>query len=139
MIRKEINKRIVFVIGSMRRGGAERVISILANQFADKGWDVQIIALLDGSNDYILRDSIKVTTINDKRKTRIQQLPSWLIKLRTIFKKYNPDVIVSFIARINILTLIASLGLNKKTIISERNDPKSDGRSMIVKLATYLI
>ena len=132
-------KKIIFVIGSMRRGGAERVISILANEYADNGWEVQIITLLDDSNDYILRDSIKVINITDDKKSRIQKIPFWLIQLRRTFKQFNPDAIVSFIARINILTLIASLGLNIKIIISERNDPKSDGRSWIVKIATYLL
>ncbi len=132
-------KKIVFIIGSMGRGGAERVISILANEYADNGWDVQIITLLDNSNDYILRESIKVINIINDKKSRIQNIPFWLIQLRRTFKQFNPDVIVSFVARINILTLISSLRFNKKIIISERNDPKSDGRSWLVKMATYLL
>lgn len=132
-------KKIAFIIGSMRRGGAERVISILANDYADRGWEVQIITLLDNRNDYVLKDSINVINITDNSKSRIQQLPIWLIELRRVFKKFDPDVIVSFIARINILSLISSLGLNKKVTISERNDPKSDGRTLIVKMATYIL
>lgn len=136
---EDSKKKIIFIIGSMRRGGAERVISILANEYSDNGWEVQIITLLDNSNDYILRDSIKVVNITDAKKSRIHQLPFWLIKLRRQFRKFNPEVIVSFIARINILTLIASLGLNKKIIISERSDPTADGRGIFVKLATYFL
>lgn len=136
---EDSKKKIIFIIGSMRRGGAERVISILANEYSDNGWEVQIITLLDNSNDYILRDSINVINITDAKKSRIQQLPIWLIELRKQFKKFNPDVIVSFIARINILTLIAALGLNKKIIISERSDPTADGRGVFVKLATYFL
>lgn len=136
---EDSKKKIIFIIGSMRRGGAERVISILANEYSDNGWEVQIITLLDNSNDYILRDSIKVINITDDKKSRIQKIPFWLIQIRRTFKQFNPDVIVSFIARINILTLIASLGLNKKIIISERNDPKSDSRTWFIKMATYLL
>lgn len=132
-------KKIVFIIGSMRRGGAERVISILANEYADNSWEVKIITLLDDSNDYILRESIEVINIIKDKKSRILNIYFWLIQLRKTFKQFNPDVIVSFIARINILTLISSLGLNKKIIISERNDPKSDGRSWVVKMATFFL
>ena len=38
--------KISFFIGSMGGGGAERVISILANHYASKGWDVEIALLL---------------------------------------------------------------------------------------------
>lgn len=39
-------KKLTFFIGSMGKGGAERVISILANHFVDSGWAVDIIMLL---------------------------------------------------------------------------------------------
>ncbi|MTK62903.1 glycosyltransferase, partial [Turicibacter sanguinis] len=47
-----------------------------------------------------------------------------------------PDKIVSFVAIINIITIIACLGLNKEIIISERNDPYSDGRSRFIDILT---
>ena len=34
---KSDSKKITFILGSMGKGGAERVISILANEYADKG------------------------------------------------------------------------------------------------------
>ena len=43
----KIVKHISFVIGGMTRGGAERVISILANYYASKGWKVDIVMMLD--------------------------------------------------------------------------------------------
>ena len=35
-------KKIVFVIGGMSRGGAERVISVVANRLADRGYCVYL-------------------------------------------------------------------------------------------------
>ncbi|WP_170075522.1 glycosyltransferase family 4 protein [Paraclostridium dentum] len=133
------NKRIMFIIGSMRRGGAERVISILANNYAKSGWDVDIITLLDDSNDYDLDSRINLKPIFKLGKSKFIQLPNWIFSIRRHVKDSNPDFIVSFIARINVITLISCLGLKKPIIVSERNDPKSDGRSFFVKISTYVM
>lgn len=133
------NKRIAFIIGSMRRGGAERVISILANSYAARGWSVDIITLLDDSNDYILEDSIVVRQFGSKIKSRIRQLPHWLSSIRSYVKENNPEYIVSFIARINIITLISCMGLNKSIVVSERSDPRADGRSIFINFATRML
>ena len=53
-------KRVAFVIGSMGRGGAERVISILSNSYIKKGWQVDIIMLLENRVEYELSDQINV-------------------------------------------------------------------------------
>ena len=56
--------KISFFIGSLRRSGAERVISILANHYASKGWDVEIALLLDMTVGYELDERIKVVNLN---------------------------------------------------------------------------
>ena len=43
-------------IGGMGMGGAERVISILANYFSDKGMTVDIVLLLNNSVKHELRE-----------------------------------------------------------------------------------
>ena len=136
---KKDNKRITFLIGSMRRGGAERVISILANNYIKKGWNVDIITLLDDSNDYNLDNRVNIMPICQVSKSKLYQLPSWIFNIRKHVKENNPDIIVSFIARINIITILSCIGLNKKIIISERNDPKADGRGFLVKILTYML
>jgi glycosyltransferase involved in cell wall biosynthesis len=137
---KRSNKhQIVFIIGSMRRGGAERVLSILANSYAEKGWQVNILTLLDDSNDYDLNKNIKVQPICNLGESRIRQLPKWISNIRSHVVENKPDRIVSFIARINIIAMFSCIGLNQRLIVSERNDPDSDGRSIIVRFASYLL
>lgn len=133
------NRSILFVIGSMRKAGAERVISILANHYAKKGWNVSILTLLDDSCDYKLVDTINIKYVGVKGKSRRKQLLMWLGGIRKYVKDTNPEVIVSFIARINILTLISCLGLGKKVIVSERNDPYSDGRTKFIDIGTNIL
>lgn len=132
-------KRIAFITGSMGKGGAERVISILANYYAAKGWEVDILMLLNDSCEYQLKEEVSLRPIFVKGKARIAQLSNWVIEIRKYIERNNPTIILSFFSKINIITILASLGLEKRIIVSERSDPKSDGRSLMVKLATQLL
>lgn len=123
-----MNVRIFFFIGSMFGGGAERVISILANHYAGKGWNVEIVLLLNNRVEYELNPKIKIIDLTQKKKSYVKSLPFWLYQIRKYVKETKPDRIVSFIGRINILVLTACMGLNVPIIVSERNDPRLDGR-----------
>lgn len=138
---EKINKarRIAFIIGGMGCGGAERVISILANSYSDSGWQADILMLLYDQCAYKLRENIRLINFCNKNKPRILYLPVWIYKIRKYIKKAEPDRIVSFIGRINVITLIAGFGLGRDIIISERSNPKKDGRSFIARLAAYVV
>lgn len=134
-----MGKSIFFISGSMRRGGAERVISILANHYAEIGWKVVIVVMLFGEIEYKLDSRIKIVDLSLSNMSRLKMLPYWLKEIRKIVKVKNPKVIVSFAARVNIITQIACIGLNKKIIISERNDPYKDNRDCITKMAIKIL
>lgn len=125
-------KKITFFIGTMARGGAERVISILANHYAKKGWKVEIVLLLQNTVRYELNS--KITIINLSRKgSYLKNLLYWIINIRKYIVKQKPDRVVSFIGRINYLVLTSLFGINVPIIISERNDPKNDGRGVLLR------
>ena len=58
---------VLFVVSSLRRGGAERVISILANQWAANGRIVTIVTLNHGPGDtgYELHQMFVTTAFKD--------------------------------------------------------------------------
>lgn len=124
-------KRICFIHIGMGRGGAERVIAHLSNNYAEQGHKVDILMLLLDDCGYELHKNIKVISYARPEKRRVENIWHWLKNIRKYVKKYKPDCIVSFSMYINIFTLIACLGLKKDILISERNDPTSDGRSKI--------
>lgn len=131
------NKKIMFVIGSLGKGGAERVISLLGNEFVSRGYRVKICLLLNSKIEYELNEKIEVCYLNRKRRFNILNAIYWIRHLRQEIFSYSPNYVISFVARINIISLIAGSKLNIPIIISERNDPKRDGRSIITKLFTY--
>ena len=131
--------KITFFIGSMGRGGAERVISILANHYAKMGWDVDIALLLDQEVGYELHDNVNIINLNAGPGSYIKNLPSWLTKVRKYIKTAKPERIVSFVGRINMLVLTAALGLKAPIVVSERNDPKHDGRGKLIQTYCNLI
>lgn len=134
-----MKKHITFVLGSLGRGGAERVVSILSNDYIKKGWDVDILLLLFNNIDYKIDKKIRIFDFTGKYKSRLKNLPYWITSIHKYIKNNKPDIILSFAARINIITYIATIGLEKKLFVSERNDPKKDGRTKLVDMATKYI
>ena len=124
--------RIAFFIGSMGCGGAERVISILANEYATKGWDVDILLLLDNRVEYELHPQIKVIPLMGSYSNYAMNALAWLSSIRKYVKSNKPDRVVSFIGRVNAVVLTATIGLKVPIIVSERNDPKHDGRGKVM-------
>ena len=125
-----MNREIVIVTGSMRRGGAERVISIISNELVNRGWKVYIITLLRPEIEYLLDKRIIHIDISSKQSNKTLDIPRLVKSLRKKIKELNPDSVVSFMLTINIVTWLAIRKLNVKFIPSERNDP-SQGRSKI--------
>lgn len=132
-------KKITFIIGSLGRGGAERVISILANDYIEKNWDVDIILLLFNKVDYKINNKVNIIDYTGKIQSRLLRIPYWIKKLHEYNKRENPDAIVSFAARINIISYFSMRKASKKMYFSERNDPLKDGRNKIVEILTKII
>lgn len=120
--------KISFFIGHMGYGGAERVISLLANDYAQRGWDTQIVMLLNSDVVQTIDPRVKLVDMSMGGGSYIKRAPKWMGSIRSYFKKEKPDCVVSFIGRINALVLTAAMGLKMPIIVSERNNPRHDGR-----------
>ena len=123
--------RLTLVIYSLSAGGAERVMSILANHWAEKGWTVTLLTLDDGTQKpfYNFHPGITHRPLGVAKSSSniIQGLINnfkrvWV--LRTAIKKSRGQTVISFMAHTNILTLMATFGLGVSTIVCEHNDPK---------------
>lgn len=119
----------MLVIYSLARGGAERVMSTLANAWAAQGCEVIIVTLDSQDRDaYQLDSQVKRVALGLAASPR----NTWQILrnnlrrayvLRVTAKRLRPDAVLSFTANVNTLSLLALLGLQIPVIVSERTDP----------------
>lgn len=121
---------LVLIISSLNVGGAERVLSNLANYWSKKGHRVSLLTLASPSAVpyYELHPEIELIQLDLFGEglsvgKRILSVMKRLWVLRQSIKRLAPDAIISFVDIVNILTLIASINLNIPIIISERTDP----------------
>ncbi len=124
-------KEIAFVVTSMGRGGAERVVSILANYYASIDWKVHIIMLWHNIVEYKLNEAITVHDLSSSGKNPYLRLPAVMKRLRKVLKEIAPKSVVSFIAQNNIVAYFSCKRLNVRFIPSERIDPASMKRGWL--------
>lgn len=137
------HKKIVFCINSLEKGGAERVLSVLSNNFSNNN-DVYIITMAKGKIMYHFNDNIKIIQLSENEKK--MQYSSKILykinlvlktirrikKLKNYLKSITPDIIISFLPEASFMTLLAN---NKKfkLIVSDRNDPNIEYSSKIYR------
>ena len=111
--------RIDFVIGRLKAGGAERVVSVLANYFAEKNNNVRIITFND-PDDYELHPAITRIKFHKKGLIKYAVIRGFFSLISFYFKKDNrPDVICSHIDLMGYATIIPSRLYGIKLTVSE--------------------
>ena len=120
---------LAFVISSLGGGGAERVLTTLANHWAREGHDITILTFQPPSpDDYVLEPSITRVPLNLQRNSggtidAIRRNVKRIRILRKALKDANPDAVIAFATRQSVLTSVAAMRLGIPVIASERNNP----------------
>lgn len=133
-----MKKNLMFVMNQMTPGGAERVVSILANKMSEREHNVSLVITFDSDISYELNEKINLIKFNISRNRG--QVIRNLIEIRNLintFKKEKPDVIISFIRNVNCIIAAKIVGI--PVIISERNNPKYDPKSKLWRILRILI
>lgn len=120
--------RLCLVISSLGAGGAERVMSTLANAWAERGYEISCITTVasTGEDFYSIDPQVKRIRLNvpaEKGGRGIFLSLKRVLRLRGVFRAQRPDLIISFIDKSNIFTLIAAKGAGVPVIARERIDP----------------
>lgn len=136
------NKKIAFYIGSLNKGGAERVITNLAEYFYSKGYQVWMITKFRAKVEYPISEGI-IRVIADltkeEEKGRIRNFFNRTLKLRKIIKEIHPDVVVSFIGKSNLRTIAATRGTGIPAVVSVRSNPSREIGSGLKRWFTFLL
>lgn len=134
-----MGRRVAFVInqfGGIGSGGSDRVVCVLANEFAARGWDVDILALTDDDSiERKLAPEISVRFEPHVRHARgyvkvgtHHALGAHLV--RSYVRQHPDAIVVSFIAWVSMCTIVGTRGLRRgPVVLAERTDPASDPAS----------
>lgn len=119
--------RVTLVISSLGGGGAERVLTTLANYWADAGWAVTIVTIADDMADvqYPIDRRVQIVRLSMRSastssRDAIASNLGRLRALRSAIRRSKPDGVISFMTENNVLTRLATLGLRGPVVVSER-------------------
>lgn len=134
--------RIMFFHSSMQAGGAERMISALANYYAERDITVAILVIDDLPSDYPLHDKIRFINLFRRRKSKniVRAIKNnlRLIKLcRKTLREERPDCIICFGINTLVFALLAKGFMNIKIIGSERTNPNYDKNGFWKKMKIF--
>ncbi len=137
-------KKLSIVIAALGAGGAERVATVLSSAWATRGIDVMLLTIDSADRDFytvhpnvtrkgldLLRTSRNFidATIHNLRRVR---------RLRDGLARNHADIVVSFVDVTNVLTLLATIGLKTRVVVTEHIDPRYHPLPRIWKLLRRL-
>lgn len=129
--------RIALTIGGLVFGGAERVMSNIANYLVEQDNEVMLIAVHNREPAYELDSRIVlVNGLDWKGKLSFVKVCA---EYRKKVREFKPDIILSFLTQINEFVLIATLGLRIPVVVSERNDPEHSATTKMRKIIRRML
>ena len=121
---------LTLIISSLNAGGAERVLSELANHWARNGYKVSLVTLAPAGSlpFYPLDQRVDLHQLNKSGAEpsagkRLKKLVARIYCLRKLLKVLNPDIIISFMDMVNLTVLLSCFNLKIPVIVSERTHP----------------
>lgn len=115
--------KIHFIISSLNGGGAQRVLTVMANNLAEKlNYKITIITLFNVKSEYYISPKIEVKSLSGMSFLPSHTLRS-ILRLSKFYlnKRNRPDVIISFITLTNQITIIVAKIFGIKIIAQEHN------------------
>jgi len=119
--------RITLFIGSLYGGGAERVVCNLANYLSTKGHTVEIITMVESSQNYGILPSVRTTALlnnNDRENVLIDFIHRWH-NLKKYLSEEKVGCYIVFLPVTTIMLLLLRNKTNAAVVVAERADPST--------------
>lgn len=136
---------IAIVIESFGGGGAQHVASALANHWAANGIAVTAITFSKAQSDVFKLDSrvrrivVEGISVSANPLAGLVANAARIRDLRAAIRVSGARAVLSFVGSMNVLTILAALGLGKRVIISERNDPARQSLGHVWDVLRHLL
>lgn len=120
-----INSKILIINNGLATGGIERASVSLANYWAEKEFDVTVLALYQSEHFFTLHPKIRLMEPDFSRKNLNQAV--YVIKMilfaRKHIKQIQPDAILAFSEWTNPYMVVANMDLPYPLFLSDRMNP----------------
>ena len=120
---------ILCYMNNLYKGGAERVMSVLASGLSQLGHTVTVVTDYCDDADFPLGEAVHRVVlegqyVDHEGKGRLRRNLRRILQLRRLCRERETDVVVSFMEDAYSRALLATRGLDTKCLISIRTDPK---------------
>lgn len=136
-------KRIALFIGSLQKGGSERVMVNLAEYFHARKYDVILVTQYKMEPEYSISPEIRrVYSEPDEsllQGGRFRNFWARFGALRDIWKAYKPDVVLSFLGKNNLMAVATAAFLSSKVVVSVRGEPTMEYEGKLMQLIAKLV
>lgn len=129
--------KIILSFATLAQGGAARVCANLSYPLCDNYDEVILVTWADVPQFYEYDHRAKWLNLtkeaggaSDFKRMRC---------FRQLVKREKPDLILSFLEPFNIRVLLCTMGLGVKTIVAERNDPRSVNKFWVMEQLEKLV
>lgn len=130
-------KHIAFHISSMVKAGAQRVVYNLMNYYLAEGYQVSLVTIYQGEDEYELDERIERIysdlTEEELSNSRIANFYNRVKKLKQIWKQIRPDAIVAFMGKTNMMALLSTIGMDIPVYVSVRSDPNREYYNSVLR------
>ena len=133
------NFKLLIISPSLKAGGIERALTVLANELIQKGVEVVFFVCLPSEVHYQVHSKIRVVRANIPYKGKSGKLlfyPRLMWKIRATARKEKANAVLSFGDVFNPIVLAALFGTKHRVFISDRTSPTFKIHPLAEKLKT---
>lgn len=145
MKKKSGKKHICFYIGSLHKGGAERVFVNLAEYFQNTGYRVTMVTQykFPEGEEYALPPGVKRVisdlTESELSNSRIVNFYRRVQKLHRVWKEEKPNLVLSCIGKNNFMTIVTTMFTRTRSVVSVVGEAKEEYPNRLMRvLANHL-
>ena len=145
MKKDQTAKHIAFYIGSLSKGGAERVFVNLADFFRCEGYRVTMVTQYryPDEEEYDLPQGIKRVlsdlTPEELDSGRIVNLYRRIHKLHRIWKTEKPDMVLSCIGKNNFMAIVTTMFTKTKPVVSVVGEAREEYPGRLMRMLANLL
>ena len=145
MKKEDTKKHIAFYIGSLHKGGAERVFVNLADFFLGEGYQVTMVTQYryPDEEEYALPSGIKrvLSDLNAEElsNSRIVNFYRRVRKLHRIWKIEQPDLVLSCIGKNNFMAIVTTMFTKTRPVVSVVGEAKEEYPNRLMRILANLL